>query len=267
MKADTPADEGRLPHPPPPGALWSFAVDRGGTFTDVVATSDAGERVVTKLLTSSALYPDATLEAIRRVLAVSAEAPIPVVRLREVRVGTTVATNALIERRGAKAALVTTRGFGDALVIGDQTRRELFALAHAPRRPLYAEVIEADERVGPGGDLLAPLDEPALERALREAQARGIVALAITFLHATANPDHERRAGAIAARVGFTEVALSHLTVAVDRVLPRASTTVADAATVAFAGMPAHVSDTPDAVAIGSASGSPGFSVSPMFRL
>ncbi|MBT9560555.1 MAG: hydantoinase B/oxoprolinase family protein [Myxococcales bacterium] len=208
---------------------WSIAVDRGGTFTDVIATNDAGLRVVSKLLTTSALYPDATLEAIRRILDVAPGTPLPVERLREVRVGTTVATNALLERRGARTALVTTHGFGDALLIGDQTRSDLFGLAHAPRRPLYSEVVAVGERIGPDGEVVTPLDVEGLAAGLRAARARGTTALAIAFLHATVNSAHERLAGEIALREGYGDVALSHRTVAVDRFLPRASTTVADA--------------------------------------
>src|ERR1700759_5519434 len=133
---------------------WTFAIGRGGTFTDVVARSSNGKVRVEKLLSeNSSQYEDAALEAIRRVLAEEGGA------VEEVRMGTTVATNALLERKGERMALVVTRGFGDALRIGYQSRPEIFARHIVLPTMLYAEVVEIDERVGVGGDVIIPFDE------------------------------------------------------------------------------------------------------------
>ncbi|MFT4936002.1 MAG: 5-oxoprolinase (ATP-hydrolyzing) [Pseudoalteromonas distincta] len=209
--------------------LWSFSIDRGGTFTDVIARRDDGEVQTLKLLSASPAYPDAAIEAMRRVLAAAPGAPFPAERVRTIRLGATVATNALLERKGAKTLFVTTAGFADALRIGDQTRPDLFALNIARPEPLYAGVVEAQERLDADGCVVAALDETGLGEALSRARAAGFTSVAIAFLHADLNPDHERRAGTLAAEAGFEFVALSHEVSPLPRFLPRAETTVADA--------------------------------------
>src|SRR5690349_7110469 len=157
---------------------WTFAIDRGGTFTDVVARSSEGRLRVEKLLSEDpARYEDAALEAIRRVLADEGGS------VAEVRMGTTVATNALLERKGERVALVITRGFGDALRIGYQARPEIFARHILLPTMLYERVIEIDERVGVEGDVLVPLDEVQAREALASVRAEGIDALAIVLMH------------------------------------------------------------------------------------
>src|SRR6185437_5185967 len=155
-------------------ALWNFDIDRGGTFTDVVAEAPDGALTTLKLLSDSAAYDDAALEGIRRALGVAANARIPSERIGEVRMGTTVATNALLERKGEPTVLVTTRGFADQLRIGNQNRPKLFALKIELPDMLYARVIEADERVTAEGEVLQAFDDRKLRRDLENARAEGI---------------------------------------------------------------------------------------------
>jgi 5-oxoprolinase (ATP-hydrolysing) len=208
---------------------WSFWIDRGGTFTDVIGRAGDGEEVSLKLLSASPAYEDAAVEAMRRVLNAAPGAPFPADRVEAIKMGTTVATNALLERRGAKTLFVATRGFGDAILIGDQTRPDLFALDIVRPAPLYSGVVEADERLAADGAVVAPLDAAGLRARLADALAEGYEACAIAFLHADLNPTHEIAAGEIARDLGFPFVALSHEVSPLPRYVPRAETTVADA--------------------------------------
>ncbi len=210
-------------------AGWTFWVDRGGTFTDVIGVSPAGEEHTLKLLSASNAYEDAAVEAMRRLLGAGLGAPFPAERVKAIKIGTTVATNALLERRGAKTLFITTAGFADALEIGDQTRPELFALAIRRPPPLYAGVIEADERLAADGTVARPLDEAALERAIEAAAGDGCESAAIAFLHSDLNGEHEARAAAIAGRAGLVGLSLSHEVSPLPKFVPRAETTVADA--------------------------------------
>ena len=209
--------------------LWSFWIDRGGTFTDVIGRASDGEEVSRKLLSSSPAYEDAAVEAMRRVLGASPGAPFPADRVEAIKMGTTVATNALLERRGAKTLFVATQGFADALVIGDQSRPDLFALNIVRPEPLYSGVIEARERLAADGAVVETLDRDALAAKLKAAVAEGYTAAAIAFLHADLNPAHEIAAGELARAAGFEFVALSHEVSPLPRYIPRAETTVADA--------------------------------------
>ena len=209
--------------------LWSFSIDRGGTFTDVIARRDDGQVATLKLLSASSVYTDAAVEGMRRILGAAPDAPFPAERVRAIRMGTTVATNALLERRGAKTLFVTTEGFADALVIGDQSRPELFALNIVRPAPLYSRVVEVRERLAADGALVTPLDEAALADALAKARGEGFTSAAIAFLHADLDPAHELAAGRLAEAAGFEFVALSHEVSPLPRFLPRAETTVADA--------------------------------------
>ncbi len=141
---------------------WEFWIDRGGTFTDVIGRAPDGAESSAKLLSVSGAYADAAVEGMRRMLGAAPGAPFPADRVASIKLGTTVATNALLERKGAKTLLVTTRGFADALVIGDQTRPSLFALDIERPAPLFAGVVEADERLDAAGAVVRPLDEAAL---------------------------------------------------------------------------------------------------------
>jgi 5-oxoprolinase (ATP-hydrolysing) len=209
--------------------LWTFAVDRGGTFTDVIAVAPSGGRRTLKLLSKSAAWSDAAVEGMRRLMGVAADAPFPAEAVGAIRIGTTVATNALLERTGAKTLLITTAGFADALLIGDQTRPKLFALDIVKPPPLYAGVVEARERLAADGSVVVDLDEAALAYELRGAAAAGFESAAIAFLHSDLNPLHERRAGEIATAAGIGFVSLSCEVSPLPRFVARAETTVADA--------------------------------------
>src|SRR5690606_33140289 len=171
--------------------------------------SPSGQEVSLKLLSSSPTYEDAAVEAMRRVMGVAPGAPFPADQVEAIKMGTTVATNALLERRGAKTLLVATAGFRDALLIGDQARPELFALDIRRPEPLYAGVVEADERLGADGAVVRPLDRASLARRLAAARAEGFTSVAIAFLHADLDPRHEQAAGELARAAGFDFVALS----------------------------------------------------------
>ncbi len=208
---------------------WEFWIDRGGTFTDVLARSRDGAIRTAKLLSTSTDYDDAAVEAMRRLMGVAPGTAFPAERVTAIRMGTTVATNALLERRGARTLFVTTAGFADALLIGDQSRPDLFALDIIRPEPLYAGVVEASERLGAAGEVVTPLDEAALSTALRKAVTDGFKSCAIAFMHADLNPAHERLAADLARRAGFGFVAASHEVSPLPRFLPRAGTTVIDA--------------------------------------
>ena len=208
---------------------WNFYIDRGGTFTDIVAEAPDGVLSSLKLLSQSAAYDDAALAGIRRVLGVAPGAPIPQQRIGEVRMGTTVATNALLERKGEPTVLVTTKGFADQLRIGNQARPKLFALKIELPDMLYARVVEAAERVAFDGEVLLALDETALLADLRKARDEGIAACAIHFMHGYRFPAHELRAAEIAREAGFSQISVGHQTAALPKFVPRGDTTVADA--------------------------------------
>ena len=203
---------------------WTFAIDRGGTFTDVVARASDGRLRVEKLLSEDPdRYQDAALEAIRRVIAAEGGA------VGEVRMGTTVATNALLERRGERVALAITRGFGDALRIGYQARPQIFARHIILPSMLYESVVEIDERVGVDGNVLVPLDEDAARIALGEAKAAGVDALAIVLIHGWKHPAHEARLTEIAQGLGFSQISVSHQVAPLIKLVGRGDTTVVDA--------------------------------------
>jgi 5-oxoprolinase (ATP-hydrolysing) len=210
-------------------AGWEFWIDRGGTFTDVLGRGPDGIIRTQKLLSASTKYDDAGVEAMRRLLVVQAGAPFPADQVKAIKMGTTVATNALLERKGAKTLFVTTKGFADALRIGDQSRPDLFVLNIVRPEPLYAGVLEADERLDAKGGLVRPLDQAALAEGLAKAVADGFAACAIALLHADLNPAHEALAARLAKDAGFDFVATSHEVSPLPRFLPRAETTVVDA--------------------------------------
>ncbi len=208
---------------------WKFYIDRGGTFTDIVAEAPDGALTSLKLLSDDPNYDDAALDGIRRCLGVPSNAPIPSERVAEVRMGTTVATNALLTRTGEQLVLVTTRGFKDQLRIGYQNRPKLFVLKIELSKMLYARVTEGDERVTAEGEVLRPLDEEALRASLLDARADGLSACAILFMHGYRYPAHEQRAAEIARELGFTQISTSHDTVPLMKFVSRGDTTVADA--------------------------------------
>lgn len=207
---------------------WTFWIDRGGTFTDVVGRTRDGREATAKLLSVSTAWADSAVEGMRRLMDVAPGAPFPGDRVEAIRMGTTVATNALLERRFARTLLVTTRGFADALRIGDQARPDLFALDIRRPEPLFAGVLEVDERLAADGSVVEALDPAVLAARLAD-QAQGYESVAVAFLHSDLNPVHEQLAGRLAREAGVPFVALSHEVSPLPRFLPRAETTVADA--------------------------------------
>lgn len=209
---------------------WQFFIDRGGTFTDIVARDPGGALHIAKLLSvNPGAYDDAALHAIRGFLHIPDDATIPASRIAAVKMGTTVATNALLERKGVPTALVITRGFADALEIGTQARPDIFAKAVVKPDLLYTHVIEVAERTLADGTIAAPLDEAALAAELHRARSDGIAAIAIVFVHAWAFPEHETRAARIARDIGFEHVSVSHEVSSLVKLIGRGDTTVADA--------------------------------------
>ncbi|HUE78592.1 MAG TPA: hydantoinase B/oxoprolinase family protein [Sphingomicrobium sp.] len=204
--------------------VWTFAIDRGGTFTDIVASSSDGRRRVEKLLSENPQhYSDAAVEGIRRVMAAEGGT------LGDVRMGTTVATNALLERKGERLGLAITRGFGDALRIGYQARPEIFARRIVLPSMLYECVVEIDERVGATGEVLVELDEARARTELEQVRAKGIEALAIVLMHGWTFSDHEARLAKIARELGFAQVSVSHEVAPLIKLVGRGDTTVVDA--------------------------------------
>ncbi len=211
-------------------AKWNFWIDRGGTFTDVVARTPDGKILARKVLSENpGVYDDAALEGIRQFLGVASHAPIPAHLIETVKMGTTVATNALLERKGERTLLVITQGLKDQLEIGYQARPDIFAKEIIKPEMLYTRVIEAAERVRADGIVELPLDEAALERDLRAALADDIKSVAFAFMHSYAYPAHEKRAAEIARKLGFTYVAASHDVSPLIKIVGRGDTTVADA--------------------------------------
>ena len=213
-----------------PKSGWKFWVDRGGTFTDIVARAPNGDITTRKLLSeNSAQYEDAAVEGMRRILGVDQGQDFPHDRIEHIKMGTTVATNALLERKGARTVLVTTKGFGDALKIGYQNRPHLFVQNIVLPEVLHECVIEADERVTALGEVTIPLDDVALKSDLQKAYAQGIRSAAIVFMHGYRFIDHEQRAADLAKKIGFTQISTSHLVSPLMKLVSRGDTTVVDA--------------------------------------
>ena len=212
------------------GGKWQFWIDRGGTFTDVVARTPEGKILARKLLSEHpGAYRDAALEGIRQFLGVPTDAPIPSEHIASVKMGTTVATNALLERKGDATLLVITHGLKDQLEIGTQARPDIFAKKIVKPEMLYTRVVEAVERVRADGTVETPLDLTSLKTQLKEARADGIDAVAIVFMHAYAYPAHERQAAALARELGFGQVSASHAVSPLIKIVARGDTSVADA--------------------------------------
>ncbi len=206
---------------------WHFWVDRGGTFTDVVAANPQGQISALKLLSQNPeRYSDAAVYGIRSLIR---DAGGQATKIAVVKMGTTVATNALLERQGAVTALVITAGFGDALRIGYQNRPDIFALDIRLPEMLYTTVVEAQERVSARGNVVQPLDEAQLKKDLELARQQGVTSIAIVFLHGYRYPEHERRAAEIARELGFGQVSVSHKTSPLMKLVSRGDTTLVDA--------------------------------------
>ncbi|GAA6617420.1 hydantoinase B/oxoprolinase family protein [Scytonema sp. NUACC26] len=210
---------------------WQFWIDRGGTFTDIVAQRPDGEIVVHKLLSENReRYNDAAIQGIREILGIPSDAPIPTEQIAAVKMGTTVATNALLERKGDRTLLLITKGFRDALRIGYQNRPNIFARHIVLPEMLYERVIEIEERYTARGEELIPVQiNEALIQSLQSAYDDGIRSCAIAFLHGYRYPNHEQQVAALANDIGFTQISVSHKVSPLMKLVSRGDTTVVDA--------------------------------------
>ena len=209
---------------------WQFWIDRGGTFTDVVGKRPDGTLVTHKLLSENPeQYRDAAVAGIRHLLSLKPGEPVTPELVECVKMGTTVATNALLERKGEATLLVTTQGFGDALRIAYQNRPRLFDRQIVLPELLYSAVVEAQERVAVDGEVLQPLDEAHLRTQLTNSFAQGVRTVAVVFMHGWRHTAHEQAAARLAREVGFTQVSTSHQTSPMMKLVSRGDTTVVDA--------------------------------------
>jgi 5-oxoprolinase (ATP-hydrolysing) len=212
------------------GDKWDFWIDRGGTFTDIVGRKPDGALTAHKVLSENPeAYRDAAVQGIRELLGVPAGEPIPSHLIGAVKMGTTVATNALLERKGERTLLVTTHGFRDALAIGYQARADIFAKRIVKPELLYSGVVEVDERVRADGTVEAAPDEATVRAALQKHLDDGFRAVAIVFMHAYRYPAHEQLVARIAREIGFTQVSVSHEVSPLIKLVGRGDTTVVDA--------------------------------------
>ena len=206
-------------------SAWSFSIDRGGTFTDIVARTPQGALLTAKLLSDNpGQYEDAAVAGIRQLMAQHGRGAI-----ESVKMGTTVATNALLERKGERVVLAITRGFGDALRIGHQARPKIFARRIELPEPLYDHVIEIAERVRADGTMLQPLDAAQAQQDLQAAFDAGYRAIAIVLMHGWRWTAHEVALARIAWAIGFTQVSVSHEVGALIKLVGRGDTSVVDA--------------------------------------
>ena len=213
-----------------PKKQWRFWIDRGGTFTDIVARCPDGSLKTHKLLSDNPQQSlDAPVQGIREVLNLVPGDPIPSQDIAEVRMGTTVATNALLECRGERVALAVTRGFRHALAIGNQARPRLFDLEICRTKALYSQVVEIEERINAQGEVIHPLNHSQTRATLQAVYDAGIRTLAVVLLHGYHTPAHEQICGGIAADIGFRHISLSHQISPLIKVVGRGETTVVDA--------------------------------------
>ncbi len=210
--------------------MWQFWVDRGGTFTDIVAKTPEGTLQTHKLLSENPeVYPDAAVHGIRELLGLGAGDAIPNGQIGAVKMGTTVATNALLERKGERTLLLITKGMRDLLRIGYQNRPRLFDLNIELPELLYEDAVEIEERIGADGEVIAALDTASARAALSRAYDAGYRSVAIALMHSYRFPAHEQVLGQMAAEVGFTQVSLSHEASPLIKIVSRGDTAVVDA--------------------------------------
>ncbi len=210
--------------------MWQFWVDRGGTFTDIVAKSPSGDLRTHKLLSENPeVYKDAAVHGIRDVLGLAKDAPAPAGLIEAVKMGTTVATNALLERKGERTVLFITKGLKDLLRIGYQNRPRLFDLNIELPELLYDDVVEVDERLDAEGNVIDALDTTAAREALSRIYGQGYRSIAIALMHSYRFPDHEKRLGEMARQSGFKQISLSHEVSPLIKLVGRGDTAVVDA--------------------------------------
>jgi 5-oxoprolinase (ATP-hydrolysing) len=209
---------------------WQFWLDRGGTFTDIVAKTPSGKIIVHKLLSENPeQYQDAAVQGIREILKIAKNTPIPTEQIEVVKMGTTVATNALLERKGDRVVLAITKGFKDALRIGYQNRPDIFALQINLPEMLYETVIEVEERYDAQGNELIPVNLLQVRQDLQAAYDTDIRSCAIVFMHSYRYPQHELEVGNVAQEIGFTQISISHQVSPLIKFVSRGDTTVVDA--------------------------------------
>ncbi len=209
---------------------WQFWIDRGGTFTDIVARQPDGSIATHKLLSENpGRYRDAALAGIRKILNLNEGQPIPAGAIDAVKMGTTVATNALLERKGERTVLFITRGFRDALRIAYQNRPRLFDRQIVLPEMLYSRVFEVEERIGARGEVVLPFDVLQTRKDLEKAYGEGFRSIAIVFMHGYRFPEHETRVAELARQVGFTQISASHRVSPLMKLVGRGDTTVVDA--------------------------------------
>ena len=214
----------------PDAAAWQFWIDRGGTFTDIVASAPDGRLITHKLLSENReRYEDAALQGVRDLLGLAEDEVIPSSAIDAVKMGTTVATNALLERGGDRTALIITKGFKDALRIGYQNRPHLFARRIVLPDLLYERVVEVEERYSAEGEVLVPVNLESARSSLEEAFRNGIASVAIVFVHGYRYHDHEKAVARIAREIGFAQVSVSHEVSPLMKLVGRGDTTVVDA--------------------------------------
>ena len=210
--------------------LWDFWIDRGGTFTDIVGRRPDGQMVPHKLLSvNPEAYEDAAIQGIRELMNVADNEAIPASQIASIKMGTTVATNALLERKGVRTALVTTNGFRDALKIAYQARKDIFAKKIEKPEQLYEQVVEINERVRADGTVETVPESAEISAKLQAIYDDGIRAIAIVLMHAYAFPEHEKIIAKIAADIGFTQISTSHQTSPLVKYVGRGDTTIVDA--------------------------------------
>ncbi|MEO1489942.1 MAG: hydantoinase/oxoprolinase family protein, partial [Pseudomonadota bacterium] len=211
-------------------AGWQFWIDRGGTFTDVIARSPDGALSTRKLLSNNPeSYDDAAVHAIRLFLGLAADEPVPLSNVAAIRMGTTVATNALLERRGERTLLAITKGLKDCIAIGHQARPDTFALNVRKPSMIYDDVIEIDERMLGDGTCERSLNVNLAQAQLQDTYDQGFRSVAIVLMHAFRYPEHERTLAAIARDIGFVQVSASHDVSPLSKIVPRGQTTIVDA--------------------------------------
>ncbi|MGI9378768.1 MAG: hydantoinase/oxoprolinase N-terminal domain-containing protein, partial [Methyloligellaceae bacterium] len=209
---------------------WDFWIDRGGTFTDIVARTPQGKIIPHKLLSENPeQYKDAAIQGIRDLMGDGSKESLDVSQIAAIKMGTTVATNALLEREGDPTLLVITNGFRDALAIGYQARSDIFAKKIIKPDSLYSHVLEVRERVRVDGTVEEKPDSEAVEQALQSYYDQGIRSVAVVFMHSYAFPEHEKIVAEIAQHVGFTQISASHQVSPLMKLVGRGDTSVVDA--------------------------------------
>ncbi|MGB7102234.1 MAG: hydantoinase/oxoprolinase N-terminal domain-containing protein, partial [Xanthobacteraceae bacterium] len=252
---------------------WEFWIDRGGTFTDVIGRRPDGKLVTHKLLSENPeAYADAAVAGIRHLLGLAPAEPIPAARIGAVKMGTTVGTNALLERKGERTLLLITKGFRDALRIGYQARPKIFARHIIKPDMLYERVAEVDERVRADGTVERAVDLEAVRTELLRAQTDGIGAVAVVLMHGYRYHEHEQRVAALARELGFPQVSASHEVSPLIKLVGRGDSTVVDSYLSPIlrryvAQVAGELSPSPSPAGGGSAAEQPGWGVQPSRRI